>query len=236
MRPCFPRSRSATENMSYECRRRSEMTDCCLRFSPPEHRSAKPQAAFKLPLRKLEALSRSLFAVLLAFLHAAVAGEVAGVAEFLVHADGGGVGSGIGGNGAEHDFEGAGQTLGDGAGLSREAAAVHLHGHVEPVLHFRQLQRTEHGVAVLVFGEVTLERPAVDRDRPRSFTQADAGDGGLAPPGAEVELFLGFGCGFGHGELPQIRSPFSILRCAMPTALRGHAHAKPWAWHPFAQR
>ena len=46
-------------------------------------REARPEL---LPLRELEALASALAAVFLAFLHAAVAGEIAGVAQLLGHA------------------------------------------------------------------------------------------------------------------------------------------------------
>src|SRR5262245_57423545 len=86
------------------------------------------------PLRELEALAGALLAVFFALLHAAVAGEVSGVAQLLVHADGGRIGSGIAGDGPEHDLESAGQALADGAGLAGEPAAMDLHDHGEPVL------------------------------------------------------------------------------------------------------
>src|SRR5262245_370760 len=75
---------------------------------------------FGLSLRELEALAGALLAVFFALLHAAVAGEVAGVAQLLVHADGGRIGGGVAGDGSEHDFESAGQSLADGARLAGE--------------------------------------------------------------------------------------------------------------------
>src|SRR5687768_15891460 len=100
-----------------------------------------------LPLRELEALPRSLPAVLLALLHAAVAGEVAGVAKLLVHAGGGTFRGALHGDGdrAEHDLERAGHALADRARLTREAAAVNLDLHIEAVLHLGQQQRAEDG-------------------------------------------------------------------------------------------
>src|SRR5258708_5971922 len=76
-------------------------------------------------LGELEALPSTLATVLLAFLHAAVARKIAGVAKALRHGDDAGFAIGAlsrGGRGgfdqAEHDLQGAGDSLGDGAGLS----------------------------------------------------------------------------------------------------------------------
>src|SRR5262245_43990142 len=112
------------------------MTVRCLRLARRSglQTGRSKRKRFGLPLRELEALAGALLAVLLALLHAAVAREVAGVAQLLVHADGGRIGSGIAGDGPEHDLESAGQTLADGAGLAGEPAAMDLHDHVEPVL------------------------------------------------------------------------------------------------------
>src|SRR5438034_5166490 len=81
-----------------------------------------------LPLGELERLAGPLLAVLLAFLHAAVAGEVAGVAELLGEAARGGllaVGARLRfGRAAEHALQGAGDALAAGARLAGEAAAL----------------------------------------------------------------------------------------------------------------
>src|SRR4051794_34110401 len=76
-------------------------------------------------LRELEALAGALAAVLLAFLHALVAGEIAAVAQLLVHAASSlGLGAFGARGGAEHAFQGAGDALADGTGLAGETAAV----------------------------------------------------------------------------------------------------------------
>src|SRR5262249_35054431 len=102
-----------------------------------------------LALGELEALAGALFAVFLAFLHAAIAGEIAGVAEDLGDAAGGfAVGFGRG-RVAEHGLEGAGGPLANGAGLAGDAAPLDLDDHVQPVAHLRDDQRPKDGVAIL---------------------------------------------------------------------------------------
>src|SRR6476620_3607345 len=89
--------------------------------APPP--TANPQAGrTRLPLRELEALAGTLAAVLLAFLHAAVAGDVAGVAQLFGHAAACFLLAG--GRGAEHFLQRARHALTDSAGLPGEAAAM----------------------------------------------------------------------------------------------------------------
>src|SRR5438309_11127670 len=83
-----------------------------------------------LAFGELEGAAGAFEAVLLAFFHAAVAGEVAGVAELLGHAAGGFTVGGFRGGLAELVFEGASDALANGTGLAREAAAVNAHEHV----------------------------------------------------------------------------------------------------------
>src|SRR5262249_46096162 len=111
-------------------------------------------------LGELEALAGAFAAVLLAFLHAAVAGKEAGVTQLLGHAAGGAllaVGGGRFGLRAEHVFDGPGQSLADGPGLPREAAALDVHDHVHAAAHLGHIERADDGSTVLVLGEVVLE-------------------------------------------------------------------------------
>src|SRR5439155_10382438 len=86
---------------------------------------------YALAFGELEGAAGAFEAVLLAFFHAAVAGEIAGVAELLGHAAGGFTVGGLGAGLAEHVLEGTGDALANSAGLAREAAAVNAHEHVE---------------------------------------------------------------------------------------------------------
>ncbi len=61
---------------------------------------------------------------------------------------------------------------------------------VQPVAHLDGDERADDGVAVLVLGEVVLERPAVDGDLAGALGHADAGHGGLSPAGAQVSRFF----------------------------------------------
>src|SRR5262249_42668008 len=145
-----------------------------------------------LPLRELEALAGALAAVFLAFLHAAVAGEIAGVAELLGHADDRVLAvAGVLGRQAEHLLERAGDTLAGSAGLTREAAAANLDRHVELVAHVGQFERAVDGRAILVLREELVDGSLVHGYFARAFGHAHAGDGFLAPAGAEVKLLLG---------------------------------------------
>src|SRR5207244_2888661 len=86
----------------------------------PKHGSA---------LGELERLASALAAVLLAFLHAAVARQVAGRTQLVAHVDDvlvGHLALGNGGVQAEHRLERAGDALADRAGLAGDAAALHL--------------------------------------------------------------------------------------------------------------
>src|SRR5260370_4518063 len=149
-----------------------------------------PASGKSLALRELEALAGALAAVLLAFLHAAVAGEVAGIAEFLGHATARFLLAR--GRGTEHFLQGAGHALADGARLPGEAAAVDVDEDIEAIAHVGGLQRRDHSAAVLVLGEVVLEHAIVDNDLAGAVGQAHARHGRLAPAGAPVEMLFPF--------------------------------------------
>src|SRR5580658_6389839 len=110
--------------------------------------------------RELEGASSALESVFLAFLHSAVAGQIAAVTEFLEHTDraairgrlafNGGRGS-FGVGGAEHVLESAGHALADRAGLAGETAARCFDADIEPVPHLGQRQRPKDRVAILFF-------------------------------------------------------------------------------------
>src|SRR5262245_56385543 len=103
-------------------------------------------------LRELEALACSLATVLLALLHPAIAGEVAGVAQLLGHrarrilGRRGAVGRRCcrrgGGLEAEHVLERAGNALRACAGLAGNAAALALDCDIDAAAHLRDRQRS----------------------------------------------------------------------------------------------
>src|SRR5882724_3347632 len=167
-----------------------------LRVSGSAAPPANPQAGDHLALRELEALAGALATVLLAFLHAAIAGEVAGVAELFGHAAARFLLAG--GRGTEHFLQGAGHALTDGARLPGEAAAVDVDENVEAIAHVGGLQRRHHCAAVLVLGEVVFEPAIVDDDLAGAVGQAHTRHSRLAPAGAPVEMLLPFR--FRHGR------------------------------------
>src|SRR3954470_5272400 len=97
-----------------------------------------------LSLRELEASPRAALAVLFAFLHAAVAGEEAGVAqglfERLVEAD-----------------ERAAQAHNDRAGLAGETTARGVDQHVHLATGVGDFERAEDRLAVALGREVVVE-------------------------------------------------------------------------------
>src|SRR5262245_59846973 len=128
--------------------------------------SAKSQAKLyfhpkQSAFRELEFLSRALAAVFFAFFHAAVAGEVAGVAKFLGHAAGAFTFRLSRRAEAEHGFQSPSHSLTNRARLAGDAAAMNKHGDIEPAAHFRQIQRTSHRVTILDLSEVILQTSAV---------------------------------------------------------------------------
>src|SRR5687767_11439622 len=113
--------------------------------------SARSAAAKRLPLRELEPAAGAALAVLLTFLHAAVAGQEAGVAECLLE-------------GLVEPHEGAAQTHDDRAGLAGRAAAGGVDQHVHLAAGVAHLERAEDGLAVALVGEVVVELAAVHLD------------------------------------------------------------------------
>src|SRR5262245_13992243 len=95
-----------------------------------------------LSLRELERPAGTLAPVLLSLLHSAVAGQVAGVAEFLGDAALGRLPVGAGRCGglafAEHRLQGPGDALRSGPGLAGDAAAANVDEHVQPVSHVEE--------------------------------------------------------------------------------------------------
>src|SRR5262249_38140522 len=95
-------------------------------------------------LGELEALARALAAVLLAFLHAAIAGQEVRIAQLLGHAA-----DLIGairalllrGGQPEHLLEGTGDPLANGPGLPADAAALDLDKQVEPATQLGDFER-----------------------------------------------------------------------------------------------
>src|ERR1700690_3404398 len=138
---------------------------------PGARRALRPRSA----LGVLRRLAGSLEAVLLAFLHARVARQEAGLAQRQAEA----VGFGL--------EEGPGDAVADGPRLALVAAALDLdHGVVAPLGagHAEGQQQVGHvdGVA-----EMLVQRAAVDDDLAIATHEADAGDACLAAPGAIEE-------------------------------------------------
>src|SRR6185437_2160656 len=152
----------------------------------------------RLTLGELEALACALAAVFLAFLHTVVAGQEERIAQLLGHAADlvGTIGAFLlSARQTEHFLERAGSTLANRAGLSGDAAALNLGDQVEPAAHFGDFERPDDGFAVLLLGEVFFKAAAVDNNLARTFAEADAGHGGLAPSGAAVISLFGFRVG-----------------------------------------
>ncbi len=144
-----------------------------------------------LALGELECLAGALEAVLLAFLHAAIAGQVTRIAQLLGHAVRGILGADLGAGGqCVHALEGASDSLADGPALSCEAATRDAHLHVELAAHLEQIKRTDDGVAILVFGEIVGHRLAIDLQNAIAFADAHAGDSRLPSAGTQVELLF----------------------------------------------
>src|SRR5260370_14995960 len=164
-----------------------------------------------LSLRELEAFAGAFATVFFAFFHAAVAGEVAGVAKLLGHAPrsrtGGDFALGWSASGfrrgafrgqAEHGFQGTGHPLANSAGLPREASAMDFDDHVETIAHLRQLQWPNDGGSILDFGEIIFQTAAINLNHAAAFAQPDASYGCLAPAPAEVISLLLCCLGFRH--------------------------------------
>src|SRR5262245_2187541 len=114
-------------------------------------------AGSTLALGELEALASALFAVLLAFFHPAVAGQITRIAEPLGEtAFTLGRFAGHRSANAEHRLERAGDALADRAGLTGESTPVNRHGDVELRGHFGELQRADDRFAVFFFREVAV--------------------------------------------------------------------------------
>src|SRR5262245_3089949 len=137
-------------------------------------------------LAELEAAARLALAVLLALDHAAVAREEARVAQRLLE-------RGL------RDLEGARHAEAHRAALADGAAAIEARPHVVLAQRGGGHQRRLRVEALLLDGEVGLERPAVDEDRARAGLDAHARHRGLAAARAPVELLDGT---LGHGQRP----------------------------------
>src|SRR5688572_24663644 len=119
-----------------------------------------------LALRVLDASTRAAEAVLLALLHARIAGQQALLAELLFERR-----IGL--------HEGAGDAEADRAGLAGEAAAGARDEEVEAPGGAGLVDGLDGVVAVLFREEVLVQGPAVHRDDAGAGRHADARDGGL---------------------------------------------------------
>ncbi len=121
------------------------------------------------PLGELEALAGLLVAVLLAFDHSGVAGEVPAVAEAGFEV------------GADSLRAGPGRALRHG--LTVLAAPIDVDKHVDPAAHLGALRGAR--TSSLDFErEIGVDVQVVDDELAGPFTDADAGDGRLPPAGA----------------------------------------------------
>src|SRR5690606_35500517 len=111
-------------------------------------------------------------AVLLAFLHAAVAGEEAAVAQ-----------GGLGGWVVFHDRPG--QAHDNRAALAGGAPALTVDPDVKLAGDTGRFQRGKDRLAIGLAAEVVVQFAVVDGDLARTGRDTDAGDAGLAPAGAE---------------------------------------------------
>src|SRR5262249_8502316 len=125
----------------------------------------------------LEALARLLVAVLFPFDHARIAGQEVVVAEIGFEV------------GAQH-LQRAGEAERHGAGLAVLAAARDVDGHVDPARHLGADERRADVVALDFEREIGVDFQVVHLERARAFTDAYAGDGGLAPAGAPDKWLL----------------------------------------------
>src|SRR5699024_2973800 len=132
----------------------------------------------KSALGELRSATGSLEAVLLALLHARIAGQVAGLlqdgAVLLVL--------------LQH---GAADAVADGAGLAGNAAAGHADHHVELILDAQQDQRSADDQLQGLQAEVVVQITVVDGDLAGAGVHANAGNGILTTTSA-VEIRFGF--------------------------------------------
>jgi len=134
---------------------------------------ASPQT--RLSLRVLRLLAGSLETVLLALLHSRVAAEEAGLPERKTVA-------------LRIDLEeGAGDTMTDGAGLARHAAALDLDLGVVCALGAGDSERHANVGLVDGIAEMRVEAPIVDDDLTRTGHESDTSHRGLAATGPVVE-------------------------------------------------
>src|SRR5262249_48004498 len=133
----------------------------------------------QLPLAELEPTPRAALAVLLSFLHAAVARQVAGA--------------------AKGHFQplvilrqGTTQAHHDRASLPGRAAAVGVYQHVHLARDVGHFQRAEDRLAVALGREVIVERAAIHFDLAVARRDAHASDGRLAPAYAPDVVALDF--------------------------------------------
>src|SRR6516165_269769 len=128
-----------------------------------------------LPLAELEPTAGAGLAVLLALHHAGVAGEEAGLlqrdAEFRIQ-----------------EAQRAAEPVPDGAGLTGEPAAHHVHRHVHLADLLEDLQRLVEDHLRGLAPEVLVERTAIDDDRPVSLLDPHPGRRLLAAAGGVVPV------------------------------------------------
>src|SRR5207245_11466566 len=163
-------------------------------------------------LGKLERLACALQAVLLSFLHAAVARQIAGVAELLGQSAGRFLLAGSFAGQAEHLLQGPGDALTDGAALAGEATALDRNEDIEPIAHLGKVEGTKNRGAILLLGEVVVESAAVDHERAVPLAHAHARHRGFPPACTQIELLLCSLC-FRHRRLP-VRISVYTLRAA----------------------
>ena len=81
-------------------------------------------------------------------------------------------------------FQGPGQTVADGTGLSAQSSSLHLHPHVEEARRPGGHERSQDGLPVALPGEVVDKVPPVDADHALSGVDPNPGGGSLPSPAA----------------------------------------------------
>src|SRR5579864_3382164 len=125
---------------------------------------------FELALAELEALAGALLPVLLAFLHARIAGQKAILAQARAQF-------------RIEERQRAGKPHAHRARLSADAAAVHGCDNINGARGFRKLHRLDGAIAPGHIAKIFVRRPSVNSDLARPKRQKDARNGFLAPAG-----------------------------------------------------
>lgn len=169
-----------------------------------------PLRGLGLALGELEALAGAGLTGLFAFLGARIALEVSGGLE----------------RGAElrvHLLQGAGDAVRHGAGLTGDTAAVHVGRDVEFVLQLHGEEGLVGLLGKILVREVAVKVATVGDELAGAFSDADAGDGGLATAGADKKRwFLRSWVRLADGNLDGVLRLVGVVGTAKDTQLGQH--------------